>query len=146
MSTSQHERNGLLEERSVMGVLVHPLSFLTGGLAAIVVYLAARHEYTKENARHVINWYLSVLVLAVVAFGTFFLGADDLEVGGEPVEWGILPEPIATIVSLIGVVLVLVLMLAMIATLVFWMIATVKAIFGTAWKYPLSRSFIGDDT
>lgn len=143
MSTQTQQQDGLLNQRSIAGILVHPCALLTGGLAAIFIYVIARHYYTKANARNALNWYISVLVLFVIAFTTFFIGADELEVGGETIEWAILPEPLGIIVSLIGVVLVLVAMLAMFATWIFSIVATIKAIFGTAWEYPLARSFIG---
>ena len=139
------QTGGLLKQRSLGGIFVHPLSLLTGGLAAVLFYVISSHEFTKENARHVINWYLSFLILFVVAFTLFYLGADEMTVGGETVEWQLLPEPIATIVALVGVLLLLVWMLAFLATLVFSFVGMVKAIFGTAWKYPLSLSIIGDD-
>lgn len=140
--TSDASSPQLLEERSIGGILVHPFSLLTGGLIAILAYVLFSHPFTKENARNAINWYLSTLVMIIVAFGTFFLGADELEVGGETVEWAILPEPLGLIVALIGILLVFVAIFAMFATWIFAIIATYKAIFGTAWKYPLARSFI----
>lgn len=143
--TTTAQSDGLLERRSVTGVLVHPLALLTGGLAAIVIYLLARHEYTKANARNALNWYLSFLALFIIAILTFFLGADDLEVAGQPVEWGIVPEPFGTVLALIGMGLMVVVLFAMLATWIFGIVATIKAIFGTAWKYPLARSFVGDD-
>lgn len=135
----------MLERRSIGGILVHPLALLTGGLAAIPLYLLARRTYTKENARNAINWYLSVLVLAVVAVAMSFLGAEELEHGGETIEWGILPEPLGTIVGLVGIGLVILLVFALIATWIFGIVATVKAIFGTAWTYPFSRPFLGGE-
>lgn len=133
----------VLSERSLGGIFVHPLALLTGGLAAILLYLVSGHEFTKANARNAINWYLSVLVLFVVGFGLFFLGADELEIGGETMEWAILPEPFGLIVALVGAVLVIGVIISMLATWIFAIVATIKAIFGTAWEYPLARSFIG---
>lgn len=143
MSSEKHT-TGLLDSRTIGGIFVHPLAFLSGGLAAVLIYIISNHEYTKANARHAINWYLSVLLLTIVSFTLFFLGADEMTVGGEPVEWQLLPEPIATIVAIIGFLLLLVWMFAFIATFVFSIVATIKAIFGTAWKYPLSFSIIDE--
>ncbi|GAB7020668.1 DUF4870 domain-containing protein [Halostagnicola bangensis] len=129
--------------RSIMGILVHPLSLLTGGIVALVMYVLAQNEYTKANARNAVNWYISILGLFVVTFVTFFLGADEIEAGGTTIEFGILPESLSVILGLIGIALMIVLVLAYLATLIFALIATVKAISGTAWKYPFSRSFVG---
>ncbi|MCU4742772.1 DUF4870 domain-containing protein [Halobacteria archaeon AArc-m2/3/4] len=136
----------LLDERSVTGIVVHPLAFLTGGLLAIPIYLVSSHEYTRANARNALNWYLSVVLLTVVSFTVFFLGADEMTVGGEPVEWSLLPEPFHTIVGFVGILLLLPTILAWMATLLFAVVATIKAIFGTAWEYPFARRLVGSDT
>lgn len=132
----------LLDERSIIGIAVHLIALFTGILGAGLIYLVSDHEYTRTNARHALNWHVSVLVLTVVALGTFFLGVDDLTIGGETVELALLPEPLGTIVFLIAFVLLILTMLAWFLTGIFALIATVKAIFGTPWEYPFAREFV----
>ncbi len=136
----------LLDERSIIGIAVHPVALFTGILGAGLIYLVSDHAYTKANARNALNWHLSVLVLTVLAFLTFFLGADELTVGGEPVEWSLVPAPIDTVFFLVGVLLLLGAMLAWLFTVVFAAIATGKAIFGTAWAYPLAYEFVDEES
>lgn len=66
----------LLEERSIGGVLVHlfalPLSFF----GAALVYLLFSHTFTRENARHALNWHLTVFLGTVIGFVTFGSSLD----------------------------------------------------------------------
>ena len=132
----------LLDERSLGGILVHFLGLITGFVGPVIVYAAANNEYTRENARHALNWHVTVFVLTVVAMVTFFLGADELTVGGEATELSLLPAPLDSVFTAVGVLLVLLLMIAILLTLVYSLVATVKAIFGTAWRYPFAHEFI----
>ena len=133
----------LLDERSLGGILVHLLGLITGFLGPVIVYAAANNEYTRENARHALNWHVTVFALTVVAFVTFFLGADELTVGGEPTELSLLPAPLDTVFMIAGVLLVLLLFVAVVLTLVYTIVATVKAIFGSVWTYPGSVDIVG---
>ena len=126
----------LLDERSLGGILVHFLGLITGFVGPVIVYAAANNEYTRENARHALNWHVTVFVLTVVAMVTFFLGADELTVGGEATELSLLPAPLDSVFTAVGVLLVLLLMIAVLLTLVYSLVATVKAIFGSIWTYP----------
>ncbi len=128
----------LLEERSITGVVVHLLALFTGILGAGLVYLISNRTYTKANARNALNWHLSVLLLTVGAVVTFALGADQMTVGGETMELSLLPAPLDTVFALLGMPLLLITMLAWLLTVIFAIIATIKAIFGTPWKYPFS--------
>ena len=134
----------LLEERSIGGVFVHLFALLTGFLGAGLVYLLSSHKFTKENARNALNWHLSIFLLTVIGFVTFFLGADNVTVAGETIEMAtILPAPVDTIAAMIGWLLLAIAGLGVLFTLIFTLIATAKAIFGDAWKYPGSISIIG---
>lgn len=136
--TSTQSTSGpeLLDERSLGGILVHLLGLFTGFLGPIIVYAVSNHAFTRTNARHVINWHVTVFVLTIVAFVTFFLGADEITVGGEPTEVSLLPAPLDTVFGIVGVLLVIVLMIAVLLTFVYSIVATVKAIFGSIWTYP----------
>ncbi|MBP1921938.1 putative Tic20 family protein [Halorubrum alkaliphilum] len=142
-STSTATGPELLDERSLGGILVHFLGLLTGFLGPGVVYVAANNEYTRENARHALNWHVTVFALTIVAFVTFFLGADELTVGGEATELSLLPAPLDTVFMITGVLLVLLLFVAVLLTLVYTIVATVKAIFGSVWTYPGSVDIVG---
>ena len=142
-TTSSTEGPRLLQERSIGGILVHFLGLLTGFLGPVIVYAAANNEYTRENARHALNWHVTVFALTVVAFVTFFMGADELTVGGEATELSLLPAPLDTVFTAVGVLLVLLLFVAVLLTLVYTIVATVKAIFGSVWTYPGSVDVVG---
>jgi len=57
-------------------------------------------------------------------------------------EWSLLPSPLGSVFTFIGILLLLLVMLTWLLTLIFALIATIKAISGTAWKYPLAREFV----
>ncbi|MCL9814721.1 DUF4870 domain-containing protein [Natranaeroarchaeum aerophilus] len=117
----------LLEERSITGIAVHPIALLTGIFGAGLIYLVSRNDFTRANARNALNWHLGLTTLILVAVPTFFLGAND----------GLVPEPLGTTLGLVGAVLIVILMIAMAVTFVASLLATVKAIFGSAWEYPV---------
>lgn len=117
----------LLEERSISGIAVHPIALLTGIFGAGLIYLVSRDDFTRANARNALNWHLGLTTLMLVAVPTFFLGANE----------GLVPEPLGTTLGLIGAVLIVILMIAMAATFAVGLLATVKAIFGSAWEYPV---------
>ena len=126
----------LLAQRSVGGVFVHLLGLFTGWLGPVVLYAVSDHEFTRTNARHVINWHVTLNLLTVVAVVLFFAGADEITVDGEPTEVSLLPAPVDTVVQLVGALLVVVLLVFVLLTFVYVIVATVKAIFGSVWRYP----------
>lgn len=136
----------LLNERSITGIFVHPLALFTGIFGAGLVYLISSHEFTRANARNALNWHLSILILSILAFVTFFLGADQMTIGGDAVQWSPLPAPVDGIVGLLGAALLFAAGFAWLLTVVFALIAMFKAIFGAAWEYPLSRDLVGSDS
>ena len=132
----------LLDERSIGGILVHLLGLGTGFLGPVLLYVVSDHEFTRTNARHAINWHVTLFALMIVAFVTFFLGADEITVGGEPTEVSLLPAPLDTVFLIVGTLLVLALMIAILLTFVYTIVATVKAIFGSVWTYPGAIDFV----
>lgn len=135
-STSTTSGPELLDERSLGGILVHLLGLLTGFIGPILVYAVSDHEFTRANARHALNWHVTVFVLSIVAIVTFFLGADDLTVGGEATELSLLPAPLDTVFGIVGMVLVIIMVIALLLTFMYTIVATLKAIFGSIWTYP----------
>ena len=132
----------LLDERSLGGILVHLLALLTGFIGPAVVYAVSDHEFTRQNARHALNWHVTVFVLCIIGFVTFFLGADELTVGGQVTELSLLPAPLDTVFAVVGSLLVVLLMIAILLTLVYSLVATIKAIFGSIWTYPGSIAIV----
>lgn len=138
----------LLERRTLTGIFVHLFVLLPGALVlAGLVYLVSDHPFTRANIRNALNWYFTVFALLILSFLTFFLGGDGFEVTGYgTVDPLAIPEPVDTILVLVGVVFVIALVIAILLSLFYPFIATAKAIFGTAWKYPFAYEFIsGDD-
>ncbi len=132
----------LLDERSIGGILVHLLGLVTGFFGPILLYVVSDHEFTRSNARHVIDWYLSLFALMTVGLVTFFLGADEVTAGGETIEMSLLPAPLDVVFALVGFFLLIVLVIAVPLTFVYAIVATVKAIFGSVWTYPGSIDFV----
>lgn len=132
----------LLDERSLGGILVHLLGLLTGFIGPAVVYAVSNHEFTRTNARHALNWHITVSVLFLSGFVTFFLGADELTVGGQATELSLLPAPLDTVFAGVGALLLILLMIAILLTLIYTIVATLKAIFGSIWTYPGSIDIV----
>lgn len=138
--------NGLLERRPLSAILVHFFGLLTGIVGPGLVYLLSSHEFTRENARHALNWHLSVSALALAMLVSLLLGVDEFDLpGGGTVEVLVLPGPLDVVFFIVAFVLVFVLAIASFANLIFPCLATGKAIFGSAWKYPFAYEFVGDD-
>jgi hypothetical protein len=107
-------------EQSLPGVVIHPLAFLglvgLGALPAAGLYLAARTPFTRANARNALNWHLSVLTLGVVTVLALGVGRTEGIITGELIDWQLLPGPVATLVGLVGLLLVIVWMAAWLLT------------------------------
>lgn len=139
-TVSNSEQSG---ERSVGGILVHILALFTAFVGPAVVYAVSGNDFTRENARRAINWHVTVIVLAVVAFVTSFIGSDEVTINGEPTELFAVPSPLDTIFTFIGVPLLLATVVAVFATFGFAVVATLKAVSGSAWSYPGAIDIIG---
>lgn len=132
----------LLTERSIGGIFVHILSLFTGIIGAGLVYLISNNEFTRTNARNALNWHVTVLVLSIITVPVFFLGSDQRTIGGQVMEGSLLPAPLDTVFAIVGFILLVLMMIAWLLTVVFALVATVKAIFGTVWTYPFARKFV----
>ncbi|ELZ24370.1 acyltransferase [Haloterrigena salina JCM 13891] len=78
----------------------------------------------------------------IVALVMFFLGADEITVLGETTEVSLLPAPLDIVFGLVGFLLIIVLLIAIFLTLVYIIVATVKAISGSTWTYPGAIAFV----
>lgn len=117
-----------LAERTLPGIVVHLLGPILGLLLAVPLYLATDHDFTRENARHVLNWYL--FVLSVVLCLVVWIVA--VEVLGLPDLLGIV----------LFVPLFVLLFYVTVGSLLFAIVGTGKAMFGTTWRYPLTPEFV----
>ena len=126
MSTEQGPE--LLTERTLTGIFVHLFGPIFGILLAGPVYYATDHAFTRENARHVLNWHLTLLAV---------LGG--LLVWILAVEYGGIPDALAIVLFL---PLFVAFFYMTLGTIFFAIIGTIKAVFGSPWKYPLAPEFI----
>lgn len=128
----------LLAERTLSGIFVHLFGVGTWFLLPGFVYLVSEHEFTRANARNAVNWqvfYSLALVAVYAAFGLFAL-ADSALPGGIPRDVGVgLIYALGAGVYALG--------LAFVLNLAFSLVATAKAIFGTAWEYPIAPDLVG---
>lgn len=118
----------LLHERTLWGIFVHLLSPFFGLFLAGPLYLLSDHPFTTENARNVINWWITVLLVLLGLFGWILLDVVGLPDG---------------LMILIFLPLVVAFAYITIGTMLFAIVGAVKAIFGSTWKYPLAPEFVG---
>lgn len=138
--TTEQPGPALLNERPLLGIFVHLAALFAGffglGFAvAGVVYSLSDHEFTRENARQALNWHLFTLAFSVTFFGfafVFVFTADAIP----------LPDVVLLVPFLVIFVGLFVSMALLVLTIVFALIATVRAIFGEAWVYPLAPDVV----
>ncbi len=97
-----------------LAVLTHILCLFAGFLAPLVVLLATRNRYVKDNARRAMNWQISWIIYILIAFLLSFV--------------------------LIGIPILFILI---VLQPIFCIIAAAKAANGEAWKYPMAIPFTG---
>lgn len=132
-----------IDERSLGGILVHPLALFTAFVGPAVVYAVSDDEFTRENARHAFNWHVTVVVLAAVAFPIALLGADEATIGGESIDPSLLPSPLEPVFMVVGILLLLVTTIAVLLTFAYAIVATLKAVSGSVWSYPGAIDIVG---
>lgn len=87
---------------------------------------------------------MTLFLVTVIGFVTFFLGADTVTLAGETVAMAtILPSPVDGIAAIMGGALLALAGLGWFLTFFFALYATLKAIFGDAWSYPGSFNVVG---
>ena len=139
-TTSNGTGPKLLEERSIGGILVHFMAIPTGAFGAAVVYLASTNEFTNRNARNALDWHLTVLLLTTITFGSLFSYAELTGQGATNLVTA--PALVASVGGIAVGTLLSLWMGVMFCTFVFGFIAMGKAVFGTAWRYPLSPRIV----
>lgn len=130
----------LLEERSVAGILVHFIAIPIGVAGAGLVYLLASNEFTKRNARNALDWHLSVLALTAAAFGSLVIYTEGT--GQGLTDIAILPSSVSTAAGIVVPALLALWVGVFFLTFVVGLAAMGKAIFGSAWRYPLSPPLV----
>ena len=139
-TNSSTEGPSLLEERSIVGILVHMLAIPTGAAGAAVVYLASTNEFTNRNARNALDWHLTVLLLTIVTFGSILSYAELTGQGATNLVTT--PALVASVGGIAVGTLLSVWMGVMFCTFIFGFIAMGNAMFGTAWRYPLTPRIV----
>lgn len=130
----------LLEERSLGGILIHFLAIPTGVVGAGILYLLATDEFTKRNARNALDWHLTVLLITAITFGSVLTYA---ELTGQGItDVSILPSSVSTVAGIVTSALLMLWFAVTAWTFAVGLIAMVKAIFGTAWRYPFSLALV----
>lgn len=122
----------VLAERTLTGIFVHLIGFLTSFIGPLLIYVVSDHDFTRENARNAMNWqffYVTVLAGAILLFGGVFV-ADT-----------VLPDVIVVALFLVVFALFLSVVLIGFLNFVFPLVATGKAIFGGTWEYPIAPDF-----
>ncbi|SEW23584.1 DUF4870 domain-containing protein [Halobacterium jilantaiense] len=145
--------------RSVAGVSVHLLALAAAAVAyalasdiagaalafsgvAAVVFAASEHSFTRANARNALNWSVSVLVLATVSAVPSFLYAMDGQFYGYTISGPLFPPMLDAVARSGSFALVVVALLAVVATIPFAAFATWRAAMGAPWSYPLAASVV----
>lgn len=145
-SNPTHETNssavssGRLEARSTAGILVHLVAIPTGVVGAGLVYLASSDEFTRRNARQVLNWHLTVFMVWGLSGGLFAVqsGGISYQVATHSVRLSVSPTPVTGVEGMVFVVLLL--------TVAYGIVATLKATVGSVWPYPGGIDIINGDT
>lgn len=142
-------KTDLIDERPLTGIVVHLVCLVTGPIGGILAYSLAKHPFTQENARNALNWTLTVTLLGIVTFIVMFIaGAASsgltLTGFGHPrhITGPAFPAPLTSILKLVTIGLLLLLALSLLLSIVFVLISTAKALFGTAWKYPFALDIV----
>ncbi len=96
--------------------LVHIVGTLFGFVGVTLMYLLTDDRFTKQNAANALNWHVPVSLAAIVVV---LIGLGVNELAG-----------VAMAVTLAG------------ATILFALIAALRAYRGDAWEYPLAPRFV----
>lgn len=133
------------ENHSLVGVAVHLLAVPTSVLGAGLVYATSADDFARENARHALNWHLSVVALTLGSHLLVALGATNGSFLLFDLSGPILPAPLNVVAFFVGVVLLFAAVVSWGLTVVFAVVAAVKAGLGSPWPYPLAHDFVGRD-
>jgi uncharacterized protein len=108
----QKNSNSKKSESNTLAILTHLLGLITGFLGPLIILFVAEDEFTKKNAKTVLNWQFSLIIYFIVSF--------------------------ILILLIIGILLIIALV---IMNTIFLIIGAIKASEGKVWKYPLSIPF-----
>lgn len=139
-SVTPNDESTLPEERSVGGIFVHFLAVPTGIASAGIVYLLATNEFTKQNARHAINWHLTMFVVWGPSVLLFVFEPDSVryEVANKAIQLSVSRRLLETLLTTVGMLLLTVILL----TVVYGIVAMLKATERSARPYPAGLDII----
>jgi len=100
------------------------------------MYAVSDNKFTLANVRNAINWHITFMAIGVVAFVTTALGGNEITVNGQPTGLSVVPSPLDTVFTFIGVPMMIAFGIGFFLTLWFAVIATYKAAYGSTWSYP----------
>ncbi|MFC4449560.1 DUF4870 domain-containing protein [Halorussus aquaticus] len=134
-SPSTQPGPSLLAERSLLGIFVHVIGLLSGFVGPCFVYWVSDHEFTRANARNALNWqlFLTPAFLVATAVVAVPMGVSN---------WFEIPDVIEFVLFVPVAVVVVALTLLSLMAFVLPIVATVKAIFGKTWEYPIAPDFV----
>lgn len=111
----------------VLAGVVHVLGLVTWIVGPLFVMWASKNEFVRANARHALNWQITV---GVIVYISGVLYALTLATGdGHPILWSSV-----ILVTLLG------------ATLLFCTVAAVHGMRGREWEYPLALRVVETET
>ena len=62
------------QEENTLGMLAHLLGLFTGFIAPLIIYLLAEDKkLAKENARHALNFQISLIIYWIISFVLVFV-------------------------------------------------------------------------
>ncbi|MDJ1433133.1 DUF4870 domain-containing protein [Halostagnicola sp. A-GB9-2] len=129
----------LLTERTLGGIFVHFIGLATWFVGTGVLYLVSEREFTRTNARNATNWQL---LFVTVFFGSIAFWAVPF------VYDAVFPDPLVfdalIFASIVAIMITsIVTFVIFLLNIIFSLFAVGKAIFGTAWEYPLAPDVVG---
>ena len=135
------------DNRSVGGVLVHVLALFTSFVGPAIMYAVSDHEFTRKNARHALNWHATLAILwtfgIFMMFLTVLFAGNEITVNGEPIDPIPVPESLETVFTFVAIILALAMAITVLATFVYAVVGTLKAVFGSVWSYPGAVDIVG---
>ena len=114
---------------NTLPIVAHVLGLLTSWLGPLIILLAADAEKDKQHARRALNWQLS-LILYFIAL--IIIGAVSI------------PLAVIIIGFFTGLLALLAIVALRIASIVFPIIAAVRASEGKLWDYPFTIAWFRD--
>ena len=122
-NSSGSEASPHSEQQTILGIVVHLIGLPLSVIGVGVVYLLSDADFTRENAQNALNWQIfftiSLIISLLFAFG--------------------LGEFVSNLFVFIGALIIIIVGFL---NVVFSLWATIKAIGGNEWAYPIAPRFV----